>query len=176
MTHEEAVAVMDQAFGVGAAEAHKLIETDAGVKAVYDSALVALIAVSQAKSPTDMAETPAPQAHVAAAPIAWVFEWKPKTNNNPWQTDVSLRDPRINPVRDIRNVRPLYPVSPETNVLVPPIIGETIENLTQLGKYTHDIETRHIQADDLLCDVIAAMVPGGQRIVDAFKAIRKVYA
>lgn len=64
----------------------------------------------------------------------------------------------------------------QEHVMVPPIIGETIENLTQLGKYTHDIETRHIQADDLLCEVIVAMVPGGQRIVDAFKAIRKVYA
>ena len=39
--------------------------------------------------------------------VAWIYEWKPFTNNNPWQTDVSLNDPRVSAVRDIRNLRAL---------------------------------------------------------------------
>jgi len=45
----------------------------------------------------------------AGEPVAWYFEWKPSTNNNPWEPAVSLKDPRVNPVRDIRNVLPLAP-------------------------------------------------------------------
>ena len=52
----------------------------------------------------------------AGEPVAWYFEWKPSTNNNPWEPAVSLKDPRVNPVRDIRNVLPLAPASPAYRV------------------------------------------------------------
>lgn len=45
-------------------------------------------------------------------PVAWLYEWKPRSNNNPWQTDISFKDPRVNPVRELRNVCPLYTTPP----------------------------------------------------------------
>ena len=40
--------------------------------------------------------------------LAWIYEWKPFENNNPWEVSVSLKDPRVGyPIRMYRNVRPL---------------------------------------------------------------------
>jgi hypothetical protein len=54
-----------------------------------------------------------PSAAGIGEPQAWSFEWKPRSNNNPWTREVSLRDPRTNAVMEIRNVLPLYP-APQT--------------------------------------------------------------
>ena len=49
-----------------------------------------------------------PKTSALPEPVAWHYEWKPKTNNNPWSRDVSLDDPRDKGVRLYRNVEPLY--------------------------------------------------------------------
>lgn len=52
--------------------------------------------------------SPAPEAE----PVGFIYEWKPRSINNDWQVDISLKDPRPIGVREYRNVSPVYRTTP----------------------------------------------------------------
>ena len=53
------------------------------------------------------------------------------------------------------------------------IIKEAVEKLEAIEK-SGDTEARHIEADDILCDVLKAL--GCKEVVDAFEKLDKWYA
>lgn len=90
-------------------------------------------------------------------PMAWIFEWKPSTNNNPWQTAVSLAKPSPRGHRDYRNVRPLY-----AHPTPSPIVDDAMLDRASWAEAYYRDRPRHIWLSEILNAALSGAREGGE--------------